>query len=231
MNNKKKPSVVKSIFYCIFIFVLFQINPVLAAVVLVGTGATMIARGVQGGNGQQQLPEPTPMRMLPPVEPVSPPKTLREKAEAAGVQSRFNQQANEYLSRLRKYAMSIRNPKVTVPLSNICSDMEKALKVTREQPEKRKSTETFLRNYIPAIQKLLRQYSEIERNGLDSKMEPFCEKMEKFMADANTAFDNHLQSLFTEDLLDASAEMSMMQSMLRAEGLIGDDPFDDQDDP
>ena len=50
-------------------------------------------------------------------------------------------------------------------------------------------------------------------------------RIEDAMDTLVTAFENQLDKLFESDALDLSTDIDVMERMLKADGLTGDDPF------
>ena len=59
----------------------------------------------------------------------------------------------------------------------------------------------------------------VSGENIDSTLE----RVEKMMGTIVTAFEKQLDSLFDDDALDIAADISVMESILKQEGLSGED--------
>ena len=84
----------------------------------------------------------------------------------------------------------------------------------------------FLDYYLPTSLKLLKTYAELEAQGVEGEnITESKRRIEQTMDTLVHAFETQLDKLFQEDALDVSADIDVMENMLRADGLTGDTPF------
>ena len=67
--------------------------------------------------------------------------------------------------------------------------------------------------------KILKRYDEIENQKLTSEEgSRFMLQAKKMISEINVAFQKQLSNLYQSDLIDADAEMKVLDSMLKADG-------------
>ena len=93
-------------------------------------------------------------------------------------------------------------------------------------PEKLPQMRKFLDYYLPTSLKLLEAYAEMDAQGIEGEnISESKRRIEQAMGTLVTAFENQLDKLFQSDALDLSADIDVMEKMLQADGLAGEDPF------
>src|SRR5699024_8359087 len=83
----------------------------------------------------------------------------------------------------------------------------------------------FLNYYLPTTIRLLEQYVRLQELHLQDG-ENVAEAMEKIrgaIAAIRKSFHRQLDSLFARDVVDITAEISVMEQMLQRQGLADDD--------
>ena len=84
----------------------------------------------------------------------------------------------------------------------------------------------FFDYYLPVLIKIIGKYDEVENQKLKSKEgKEFLEKADKMIADTKKAFSTILDSLYQNDIMDADAEMKVYNTMLKADGIVDDNPI------
>ena len=101
-------------------------------------------------------------------------------------------------------------------------DEEMTDKISRLEAVSRK----FMDYYLPTSLKLLNTYAELDNQGVEGEnISESKRRIELTMDTLVKAFENQLDRLFASDALDVSADIDVMQNMLRADGLTDDAPF------
>lgn len=98
----------------------------------------------------------------------------------------------------------------------------KIFSYVQAHPEKLPETRKLMNYYLPTTLKLLekyRQYDELEIQPANVKQTKL--EIERSLDTINTAFDNLLNSLYKEDTLDVSTDISVLKTVLQQEGLVG----------
>ena len=122
-------------------------------------------------------------------------------------------------------------PKVELPdtkknLTEINSTITKIISTVENNPNKAKQIDNFFDYYLPVLIKIVNRYDEVENQKLISKEgKDFMKKADKMINDTNIAFESILSSLYQKDIMDADADMKVYNLMLKADGIVDDNPI------
>ena len=111
-------------------------------------------------------------------------------------------------------------------LSSIHETVNKIISTIETKPKKAKQIDNFFDYYLPVLIKIVNRYDEVENQKLISKEgEAFMMKADKMIEDTKKAFETILASLYQNDIMDADAEMKVYDLMLKADGIVEDNPI------
>lgn len=128
------------------------------------------------------------------------------------------QGARKDLTELRVLNARLKESDVRTESNNICATTEKILTALKEDPKRIASAQMFLQYYLPTQKNILTKYHQIVESGVAH--EDLKEKVMNHLADIRTATEKQLINVFEDDMLDISAEMELMNSSIREDGLI-----------
>ena len=76
--------------------------------------------------------------------------------------------------------------------------------------------------YLPTTLKLLDAYEEFDSQPVQGEnIKTAKQQIEQTLDTINIAFENLLDKLFTDEVLDVSSDISVLETMLKQEGLTG----------
>lgn len=155
-------------------------------------------------------------------EPKKPRKAKAAKPAAA-------QEKDEYqkiLDELRRVNDEIPDEEMTDKISRLEAVSAKIFEQAKSDPDKLPQMRKFMDYYLPTSLKLLNTYAELDDQGVEGEnISESKRRIELTMDTLVKAFENQLDRLFASDALDVSADIDVMQNMLRADGLTDDAPF------
>lgn len=129
-------------------------------------------------------------------------------------------QSKEILSIIPK----IEDKEIRDDLTEIHETVDKIISTISAKPSKKKKIGNFFDYYLPVTIKILHKYDEIENQRLVSNDgKEFMEQAKNIINDINEAFKKQLAMLYQSDLIDADAEMKVLDSMLKADGFDSTD--------
>ncbi len=129
-------------------------------------------------------------------------------------------QSKEIVSMIPK----IEDKEIRDDLTEIHETVDKIISTISAKPNKKKKICNFFDYYLPVTIKILHKYDEIENQRLISKDgKDFMEQAKKMISVINEAFKKQLAMLYQSDLIDADAEMKVLDSMLKADGFDSTD--------
>ena len=111
-------------------------------------------------------------------------------------------------------------------LNEIHSTVDKILTTIENSPSKANRLNNFFDYYLPVLIKIVNRYDEVENQKLVSKEgKEFMVKADKMIEGTNNAFESILSSLYQKDIMDADADMKVYDMMLKADGIVDDNPI------
>ena len=119
---------------------------------------------------------------------------------------------------------AIEDEKLSEQIEHLEVVTDKIVNYVVEHPKKKKQVRKFFDYYLPTTMKLLNAYDRMDEAGISgTNIDGTKSKVEDMMDTALAAFDKQLDSLYDEEALDISTDISVMENMLKAEGLTEDD--------
>ena len=93
----------------------------------------------------------------------------------------------------------------------------------KDHPEKLPQIRKFMSYYLPTTIKLLRSYDELSRQGVyGENISGTMEKVEGMLGTIVLAFEKQLDSLFGDQALDISTDITVLENMMAREDLTED---------
>ncbi len=130
------------------------------------------------------------------------------------------------LQELRSVNDAIPDEEMSDKISRLEAVSAKIFEQAKSDPDKLPRMRKFMDYYLPTSLKLLQTYAELEAQGVEGEnITESKHRIEQTMDTLVHAFETQLDKLFQEDALDVSADIDVMENMLRADGLTGDAPF------
>lgn len=125
-----------------------------------------------------------------------------------------------------KLSTKVESAETKKNLNQIHITINKILETVETNPKKAKNIDNFFDYYLPVLIKIVNRYDEVENQKLISKEgKEFMKKADKMIGDTNKAFETLLSSLYQEDIMDADADMKVYNLMLKADGIVDDNPI------
>lgn len=139
------------------------------------------------------------------------------------------------LQEIREVNDAIPDPVLSRKISRIEEITGHILEYQKKHPEKAGELHTFLNYYLPTTLKILNAYAELERQGVEGEnISTTKERIERMMDMVVEGFENQLDKLFRDDMLDITSDISVMEKMMGRDGLAGDmqmPKVDEEEDP
>ena len=109
-------------------------------------------------------------------------------------------------------------------LSAAMARMEKAgrsiVETVETSPAKAKQVRRFANYYLPDAVNILEQYARLARQGVRGEnAAAIRSEVEHNAASIATAFENQLDALYAAESMDLSADLTVLQNMLKGQGL------------
>ena len=109
-------------------------------------------------------------------------------------------------------------------LSAAMDRMEKAgrriVDVVEKDPEKARMVDRFARYYLPESLKLMSAYAELEKNGVQGEnAAQITRELHQNAGTTATAFETLLDSLYSDEALNISTDIEVLDSILKSQDL------------
>ena len=138
---------------------------------------------------------------------------------------------NSALAEGRRYIRQIREANDAIPAQDVSEKLDRLENITtrifdcvEERPEKMPEIRKFMNYYLPTTLKLVNAYRDFyEQPVMSQNIAGARQNIENALDTINTAFENLLDSLYQDDAMDVSTDISVLKSMLAQEGLTGKD--------
>ncbi len=131
--------------------------------------------------------------------------------------------ASATLKHIRQVNDAIANEELSDKIDRIEELTAKIFQLLEERPEKAGELRSFMNYYLPQTLKILESYSKLEAQGIEGEnIAEAKSKIEVMMDKLVDGYETQLDKLFADDVLDISADLKVMESMLEKDGLTAD---------
>lgn len=111
-----------------------------------------------------------------------------------------------------------RDARVSAALNEIEAVTGKIFKQLERNRDQIRQCRQFLNYYLPTTIKLLEQYVKLQNQGLRAgNIDEAMGKIEDMLSTIQTAFRKQLDSLFASDVVDITADITVMEQMLKSQ--------------
>lgn len=126
------------------------------------------------------------------------------------------------VSEMKRLNGAIKDEKISAQIDRLEAVTKKIIGVVVEKPEKLPQIRKFMNYFLPTTLKLLNAYDRMDSTGIDGEnITATKEKVEGMLDTLCAAFDKQLDSLYGDEALDISTDITVMEQMLNQEGLGG----------
>lgn len=130
----------------------------------------------------------------------------------------------DFSKQLHEANCGIQNQVISMKIERIEVICKKIIDFVSENPKKAPEIRKFMNYYMPTTLKLLKYYDKLEEQGINGEnINSAMENIDSAMTTIVEAFERQLDSLFADEALDISTDISVLEGMLSQEGLMGSD--------
>lgn len=131
------------------------------------------------------------------------------------------------IQQIRRLNDEIQDAEVSERIDRIEAHTRNIFDYVTDHPEAKPQIRTFLNYYLPTTLKLLESYSRIERVGVAGEnMRKSKENIERILDLLAVGFEQQVDQLFRNESIDISSDVSVLETMMKKDGLSGKDGFD-----
>lgn len=148
----------------------------------------------------------------------------RENDPVAKELDRLLEEGEGYIREIRILNDGIYGEAVSNQLYAIEEVVESIFEQVKRKPEKMADLRKFMQYYLPMTIKVVRSYRDFENENIPSaQLEESKKEIEETLDKVYDAFIRLREKLFTEDVLDVSTDLDVLETMMSQEGLIADE--------
>lgn len=124
---------------------------------------------------------------------------------------------------MKRLNAAIEDPTISAQIDHLEEVTTKILNYIIQHPNKKAQVSRFFNYYLPTTLKLLNAYDRMDETGISGmNIDGTKGKVEEMMTTAMAAFDKQLDALFADDALDVATDITVMENLLKSEGLTDD---------
>ena len=126
------------------------------------------------------------------------------------------------IAEMKRLDDNIADPGVSDEIVRLEQVSEKIFEAVKEQPEKLSQIHKFIDYYLHTTLKLLNAYDRMSAAGVSGEnIDTTLNKVEGMMRNIVAAFEKQLDALYGSDALDISTDITVLETMMAREGLMG----------
>ncbi|MEG1782955.1 MAG: 5-bromo-4-chloroindolyl phosphate hydrolysis family protein [Oscillospiraceae bacterium] len=128
------------------------------------------------------------------------------------------------ISEMRRLNYNIKDEKITQQINDMEATTSKIFDHVIANPDKLGQIGKFLNYYLPTTMKLLNTYDRMGSQGVRGEnIASTMTKVENTLDMIVQAFHKQLDTLFAGEALDVSTDITVMENLMKNEGLAGED--------
>lgn len=130
---------------------------------------------------------------------------------------------DDILREIRQVNDEIPDEAMSAKIDRIEEITRKILNYQKSHPNKEGQLRTFLNYYLPTTLKVLRAYAQLDAQGIEGENISAAKKrIEEMMDQVVYGFEKQLDKLFQDDAMDITADVEVLENMLKKDGLSGE---------
>lgn len=167
-------------------------------------GASLIWKGEE-----VFLPKPAP----------KPEKTGNEELD------KFIEDGRAATAELNRLYHGIRDPEMRKEIERLLNASGRIFSHIKAHPQKLKNVRRFTNYYLPTTLKILNAYDRLGSQGIAGEhIDGTMVSIENISRTISVAFEKQLDALFADEALDISTDITVLENLLKSEGLTTQNP-------
>lgn len=126
------------------------------------------------------------------------------------------------VAEMKRLDDNIAHPGISADIVRLEQVSTKIFDAVREDPKRLPQIRKFMDYYLPTTLKLLNSYDRMSAAGVSGEnIDATLSKVEAMMRTVVAAFEKQLDSLYGAEALDISTDITVLETMMAREGLMG----------
>ena len=143
---------------------------------------------------------------------ICPPRVVEHEEMLADIQQK--------LDALHALNEALPDPELSAAMTRMEKAGRSIVETVETSPAKAKQVRRFANYYLPDAVNILEQYARLARQGVRGEnAAAIRSEVEHNAASIATAFENQLDALYAAESMDLSADLTVLQNMLKGQGL------------
>ena len=131
---------------------------------------------------------------------------------------------NLAIAEMKRLNESIKDEKISADIDRLEDLSAKIFAQVKSDPSKLPQIRKFMDYYLPTTLKLLNAYDRMGAQGIDGgNIGSTMQRVESMMSTIVAAFEKQLDMLFGSEAMDISTDITVLENMMKREGLSEDD--------
>lgn len=157
-------------------------------------------------------------------------QTQKQRTEPEKKESTGNEQVDKLIKErdlavkeMRRLDDNIKDEKISRQINDLENTTQKIFDYVIVHPDKAGQISKFLNYYLPTTLKLLNTYDRMGARGVEGEnISGTMQKVEDTLETVINAFHKQLDTLFAGEAIDVSADITVMENLMKNEGLTDD---------
>ena len=130
---------------------------------------------------------------------------------------------NLAISEMKRLNDSIKDAKISADIDRLEDLSAKIFAQVKADPKKLPQIRKFMDYYLPTTLKLLNAYDRMGAQGVNGEnIDNTMQRVESMMSTIVAAFEKQLDMLFGSEAMDISTDITVLENMMKREGLSED---------
>lgn len=131
------------------------------------------------------------------------------------------------VAEMRRLNDNIPGEKISAQISHLEGATQRIISYVAEHPEKLPQIRKFMNYYLPTTLKLLNAYDRMGDAGVAGEnIAGTRERIDAVMDTLVSAYDRQLDALYADEAMDIATDITVMENLLKQEGLSEEKPFE-----
>ena len=127
------------------------------------------------------------------------------------------------IAEMKRLNDAIKDEKISADIDRLEALSAKIFAQVRANPDKLPQIRKFMNYYLPTTLKLLNAYDRMGAQGVSGEnIGGTMQRVESMMGTIVTAFEKQLDVLFGSEAMDISTDITVLENMMKREGLSGE---------
>ena len=154
------------------------------------------------------------------VEEVVPDKPKKEEPTGNAELDKMIKDGNLAISEMKRLNESIKDEQISADIDRLEDLSAKIFAQVKADPSKLPQIRKFMDYYLPTTLKLLNAYDRMGAQGVSGEnIDNTMQRVESMMGTIVKAFEKQLDMLFGSEAMDISADITVLENMMKREGL------------